>query len=144
LKNNIHLIFDKKLILGVAVILLFLLPMSYGLFSQFGTYGLEFYYWTQSFGRITGGSSWSNETGTFYLLGVFLYAFLPWTFLFFRAFIERSKNIFNGNGFHNWSETISYFGFIVPLIMLSLSNYKLPHYIYCVVPFASILTACKH
>ena len=143
LKKNIHLIFDKKLILGVAVILLFLLPMSYGLFSQFGTYGLEFYYWTQSFGRITGGSSWSNETGTFYLLGVFLYAFLPWTFLFFRAFIERSKNIFNGNGFHNWSETISYFGFIVPLIMLSLSNYKLPHYIYCVVPFASILTAAS-
>ena len=143
LKKNIHLILDRRLILGLAVILFFLLPMSYGLFTQFGIYGLEFFYWTQSFGRITGESIWSNETGIFYLLGVFLYAFLPWTLLFLWAFIERTRNIFNANGFHNWSETISYFGFIVPLIILSLSNYKLPHYIYCVVPFASILTAAK-
>jgi hypothetical protein len=38
-------------------------------------------------------------------------------------------------------ELISFVGFLAPLFLLSLSNYKLPHYIYCVMPFASILTA---
>jgi len=143
LRNNIHQIFDRNLILGLIVILLFLLPMSYGLFTQFGIYGLEFFYWTQSFGRITGESNWNNNTSPFYLLNVFLYAFLPWTLLFLWAFVERTRNFFNIHSRASNVETISYFGFIIPLIMLSLSNYKLPHYIYCVVPFTSILIASK-
>ena len=143
IRNNIHQIFDRNLILGLLVILSFLAPMSYGLFTQFGVYGLEFFYWKQSFGRITGDSNWSNDTGPFYLLNVFLYAFLPWTFLFVWAFVERTRNIINALKSSSHLESISYFGFLIPLAMLSLSNYKLPHYIYCVVPFASILTASK-
>lgn len=114
--------------------------MSIGLYRQFGLNGIEFFYWTQSFGRITGESSWSNNTGPLYLFNVFLYSFLPWTFLFLEAFITKTKQIFRNE---NPVEIVSYFGFIIPLIILSLSNYKLPHYIYCVMPFASVLTAVR-
>jgi len=103
--------------------------------------GIKFFYWTQSFGRITGSSSWSNNTGPFYLLNVFFYAFLPWTILFIMAFYRRTKDIIRNKKISLNDELISYAGFLIPLIMLSLSSYKLPHYIYCTVPFAAILIA---
>lgn len=150
MKKKINLIFDIKLFAGILIIIFCLLPMSYGLYTQFGFYGLEFFYWTQSFGRITGASGWSNNTGPFYLFNVFLYSFLPWTGIFIWSFFRCTKDLL----FRKWPEgqieIVSCAGFCVPLVMLSLSNYKLPHYIYCVFPFASILTSiiiveyCQH
>jgi len=139
-KKEINKVLDKEIFLGLTFFSITLVPMSIGLYKQFGLNGLEFFYWTQSFGRITGESSWSNNTGPLYLFNVFLYSFLPWTFLFLEAFITKTKQIFRNE---NPVEIVSYFGFIIPLIILSLSNYKLPHYIYCVMPFASVLTAVR-
>ena len=139
-KKEINKVLDKEIFLGLTFFSITLIPMSIGLYKQFGLNGLEFFYWTQSFGRITGESSWSNNTGPLYLFNVFLYSFLPWTFLFLEAFITKTKQIFRKE---NPVEIVSYFGFIIPLIILSLSNYKLPHYIYCVMPFASVLTAVR-
>ena len=76
------------------------------------------------------------------MFGVFLYAFLPWTFIFLGAYIKRLRSFFIRKKMYiNKLEIISFVGFTVPLIMLSLSSYKLPHYIYCILPFAAILTA---
>tara|TARA_Y100001968_G_C19447264_1_gene766111 strand:- start:1971 stop:3521 length:1551 start_codon:yes stop_codon:yes gene_type:complete len=143
MKKKIKQLNDFRLIFGIALVLLFLFPMSIGLYNQFGIRGLKFFYWDQSFGRITGASSWNNETGIFYLFNVFLYSFLPWTFIFLWAFVDQSKNIIMKNKSKLKPEVISYVGFILPTIFLSMSNYKLPHYIYCVLPFASIITANK-
>ena len=139
-KNELNKIFDKANLVGILFLLLALLPMSVGLYKQFGFNGIKFFYWTQSFGRITGESGWSNNTGPFYLFNVFLYSFLPWTFLFSEAFYRKLKMFMNFDK-KDHKELISISGFLIPLILLSLSNYKLPHYIYCVMPFASILTA---
>jgi len=139
-KKELYKLLDKNIIIGLLFLLLTLMPMSIGLYNQFGFHGIKFFYWTQSFGRITGESNWSNNTGPFYLLNVFLYSFLPWTFVFAMAFLEKTKILFSKNKTQN-KEVIFYIGFIFPLIILSLSNYKLPHYIYSIVPFASILTA---
>lgn len=138
--NELNRISDKVNLMGILFLLLALLPMSVGLYKQFGFNGIKFYYWTQSFGRITGESSWSNNTGPFYLFNVFLYSFLPWTFLFLEAFYNKFKLFINFDK-KDHRELISFSGFLIPLLILSLSNYKLPHYIYCVMPFASILTA---
>ena len=142
-KRKIRDLFNKQILYGLLICLLCLLPMSYGLYTQFGSYGLEFFYWKQSFGRITGDSSWSNATGPFYLFNVFLYAFLPWTFISLFAIFDHSRNIIKNRNDNEKKEIVSLFGFIIPMVMLSASNYKLPHYIYCVIPFASILTAVK-
>jgi len=142
-KNKLKLILNTKLFFGFVTILFCMLPMSYGLYTQFGLSGLEFFYWIQSFGRITGENPWSNNTGPMYLFNVFLYSFLPWTIIFLFAFIKRSQDLVYNKFLTSKSEIISYSGFIIPLIIFSLSNYKLPHYIYCVVPFAAILLASK-
>ena len=141
LKRKLLQVLDIKLLWGLGVIALCLLPMSYGLYTQFGAAGLKFFYWTQSFGRVTGASGWSNDTGPFYLFNVFLYAFLPWTILFIRAFYARTKDLIREKKIPRDQEAISYAGFLLPLVMLSLSSYKLPHYIYCAVPFAAIVMA---
>ena len=141
-RKKLKYIINEKLLISLLIILLCLFPMTYGLFTQFGLKGVKFFYWTNSFGRITGSSSWSNDTGAFYLFSVFLYAFLPWTFIFLGAYIKRLRSFFiRKKVYINKLEIISFVGFTVPLIMLSLSSYKLPHYIYCILPFAAILTA---
>ena len=141
--RKIRVLWDKWLLVGLIICFFCLLPMSYGLYTQFGSYGLEFFYWTQSFGRITGDSSWTNSTGPFYLFNVFLYAFLPWTLISLMAIIELSRDIIKKKYGTGKVEYVSFFGFILPMLMLSASNYKLPHYVYCVIPFASILSAVK-
>lgn len=143
LKNKLKLIFDIKLLAALLIIVSLLTPMSYGLYTQFGVDGLKFFYWKQSFGRITGASSMSNDTGPFYLFNVFLYSFLPWTLVFLVAFIDTLKETIKRLSDEDHIEYISILGFIIPLVILSMSNFKLPHYIYCVCPFASIITAKK-
>ena len=141
--GKIRYMLDKRMFLGMFVCGLCLIPMSYGLYTQFGFEGIEFFYWTQSFGRITGASSWSNATGPLYLFNVFLYVFFPWTIIFLFAMISRVVKAYKERNCDEKTEIISFLGFVFPMIILSLSNYKLPHYIYCVIPFASVLTAIQ-
>ena len=141
--GKIRHILDKRMFLGVLVCVLALFPMSYGLYTQFGFEGIEFFYWTQSFGRITGASSWSNATGPLYLFNVFLYVFLPWTLVSLFAIINRMLDAYKKRNGGKKTEIISLLGFVFPMITLSLSNFKLPHYIYCVIPFASVLTSVQ-
>ena len=60
-----------------------------------------------------------------------------------NLFFEQTKNLITRGESISKVEIISYTGFILPTIFLSMSNYKLPHYIYCVLPFAAIITALK-
>jgi 4-amino-4-deoxy-L-arabinose transferase-like glycosyltransferase len=129
-------------LVGLLVIGVTLAPMSFGLFKQFGWGGLEFYYWTQSFGRITGQSKWQDNSTVFYFLHTFLWAFLPWMFL---AYYGVGKNIlaliktkFSGS---KPREVLTLGGFVITFAALSLSHYKLPHYIFVVFPLVSIITA---
>jgi 4-amino-4-deoxy-L-arabinose transferase-like glycosyltransferase len=68
-------LFSPWHLLDAALIAVFLIPMSIGLYQQFdlhhekwiegkqGTSGLRFFFWTQSFGRITGENNWDNGLG---------------------------------------------------------------------------------
>ncbi len=133
--RNIKLFFDWKWLIGIPIIALLLFPMCVGLYQQHGTDGLKFYFWTQSFGRITGDSEWTNDLGYFYFVHTFMWSFLPWIILFIIAFIHQIKNI------KNLKEYASLGGFVFTFIALSFSRFKLSHYIYIVAPFAAIMTA---
>lgn len=136
-KNNISAL-NWKWLIGLPIIALVLLPMSIGLYTQHGMKGLEFYYWTQSFGRITGESEWKNETDPFFLVHTFLWSFLPMTILFITAFFNKITRF---KGKNNILEYGSIVGFTLTMLALSMSKYKLPHYIYIVMPLASIISA---
>lgn len=120
-----------------------LIPMCYGLYKQYGMEGIEFFFWKQSFGRITGENEWRNDAGYFFFLHTFPWAFMPWSLLAVPALISGLvclvKNKFKIG--KSQPETISLFGFLLPFIALSFSHYKLPHYIFVTFPFAAVFCA---
>ena len=139
---------------ALLVMAVVLFPMSYGLYMQYdlhpekvvydlqGPSGLRFFYWTQSFGRITGEIYWNNHPDTFFLVHNFLWSFLPWSLLFIVAyFIElkgKIKQLIQKESNIEWITTT---GFLLILIFLSMSNYQLPHYSFVIHPLAAIILA---
>jgi len=103
---------------------------------------LRFFFWEQSFGRITGENVWKNDTGPFFFIPNIAWSFMPWSLPLFWAFFQELFDLVKRpNYFKNKVEWISLLGLVIPFIALSQSHYKLPHYIYVVFPFASIFTA---
>ena len=154
LQRKFEMILKWQYIAGIAVISVVLLPMSIGLYLQFDKHpelvvndqtnisGLRFFYWTQSFGRITGESTWNNNSNIFFLLQNMLWAFLPWIIFFLigtykaiAALAQQHLKLLAGQ------EAITTGGFIITYLSLGISKYQLPHYIYVVFPFAAIITA---
>lgn len=127
---------------GILFALLLMLPMLYGLQQQYGNAGPLFFFWTQSFGRITGENVWHNDTGPFFFVHNFGWSFLPWTLLAVFALLflifQFIKNRFSTTAI---PEAFSLGGFVLPFIALSLSHYKLPHYIFVVYPLCAVMTA---
>lgn len=156
LKKEWQNFFRWEWLAGIIWTLLLLSPMLWGLYQQFDLHpekivngeskvsGIKFFFWTQSFGRITGESQWKDDSDFFFLWHTTLWAFLPWGLLLFAALWEKIRNLWKAI----WQKTqgldkeyFSLGGFFLPLIALSFSHYKLPHYIFVTYPLAAILTA---
>ena len=147
-------LFNPIWIVGLAIVGILLLPMSYGLYTQFdqhpekivngltGVSGLRFFYWTQSFGRITGENVWKNNVGPFFLSHNSLWAFFPWSLFLVLGLIREAKNIFlHLTGKTAQKEFLIFFGLLLPFMALSASAYQLPHYAFIVYPLGAIITA---
>ncbi|HUR30952.1 MAG TPA: glycosyltransferase family 39 protein [Saprospiraceae bacterium] len=147
-------IIDWKWLLLLPVIAVLLGPMLYGLYMQFdmhpekevyglkGPSGIEFYFWTQSFGRITGGNAWQNDASYFFFTQSIWWDLSPWILMFVPALAWKIKNLFQKNSRREKAaEWVSLSGFVIPFIALSLSRYKLPHYIFPLFPFAAVMTS---
>lgn len=142
LKRDWRNIFRWQWLIGLAIVALMLTPFCIGLYEQFGTHGIRFFLWTQSFGRITGESEWTNDASPFFLVHTYGWAFLPWTILSIVAWGRKFREVFRDAFFLPKSkEAISLAGFTLLFIAFSLSKFKLPHYIFVVMPFAAIFTA---
>lgn len=130
-----------KWFLAIPIISLLLLPMCIGLYQQHGKEGLEFYFWTQSFGRITGQSDWNNNTDPFFFVHSFLWCFLPFTVIFLAAIYFSFKDLLRRKSPIKTILFGSMGGFLLTMIALSFSRYKLPHYIFIVCPLAAVICA---
>lgn len=154
LKREFRYLFRPVYLLGLLVIAMVLLPMSIGLYQQFDLHpekivngeqnvsGLRFFYWTQSFGRITGESPWNNNATFFFQFQNLLWGMLPWTLFFVaglgKELVHLLRNRFRLN---EGSEFMSMGGFLLAYCALGLSKYQLPHYIYVVLPLIALITA---
>lgn len=154
LHRNIRVFFKPEYLLGFLLIALILLPMSIGLYQQYdlqpgktvydikNVSGLRFYYWTQSFGRITGESTWNNNVTFTFLFENLLWGFLPWTLYFIAGFISDLVGVVKKRFYlQGQAEFITTGGFVLAYLALGSSKYQLPHYIYVVLPLIAIMTA---
>lgn len=155
-------LFNWQYLVVIGLVLVFMAPMIWGLYTQFDMQpeksvpmitphgykyekevsGLRFFFWTQSFGRITGESTWSDSSGPFFFIHNFLWSFLPWALLFVMAFFSRIVKVFQASlKGDKLPELLTLGGFLLPFIALSLSRFKLPHYIFVIYPLAAVLLA---
>lgn len=135
-------LFRWQWLTGLPILALMLLPFSWGQYEQYGWDGVKFFFWTQSFGRVTGESEWTNDATPFFFVHTMAWSFLPWFPLFLVAFGRRLWWIVRA-GFRvpTVSEGVAVSGFVLIFAALSLSRFKLPHYIFATYPFAALLTA---
>ncbi|MEX1189940.1 MAG: glycosyltransferase family 39 protein [Bacteroidia bacterium] len=155
LKKDWKNLFNWRWIAGVIVAFIVLLPMLIGLYTQFdaepdkwvngkqNVSGLRFFFWEQSFGRLTGENVWKNDSGPFFFVHSFAWSFLPWTLFFIASLVDWVVSVFkkSSESLKSHVEWMTLGGFFLPFIALSASRYKLPHYIYVVFPFAAAFTA---
>lgn len=155
LKRKWKMFFRWEYLLGLVVMAILLLPMSIGLYQQFdmhpeklvngvpgATSGIEFFYWSQSFGRITGESKWNNGAGIDFLMLNMLWSFLPWILLFLTALVSNSSKLVKQRfRLQENQEWLTTGGFIISYLALGSSKFQLPHYIFVAFPLAAIMTA---
>ncbi len=152
LRRKWRQLFSPWHLLDAALIAIFLIPMCIGLYQQFdmhpekwiegkqGTSGLRFFFWTQSFGRITGENTWDNGADPFFLLSSMGWAFLPWIFLFLTALFINVRSVVRQKfRLREGQEWVSTGGFLLTYLALCSSHYQLPHYILVAFPLAAII-----
>ncbi|MCC6186939.1 MAG: glycosyltransferase family 39 protein [Chitinophagaceae bacterium] len=147
-------IFRWQYLLLLLLVAILLIPMSIGLYQQYDLYpskfidgksgvsGLKFFFWTQSFGRITGENVWNNGAYISFQLVNMIWSFLPWIFIFIPALFLNIRNIIRQKlRLQDGQEWLSTGGFLLCYLAVGLSKYQLPHYIFVAFPLASILCA---
>lgn len=129
-----------RLGLALLVVLVMLAPMCWGLYTQYGTRGLTFYFWTQSFGRVTGSNVWRNDAGPLFFVHTFAWTFLPWAPVVVWRWWQSARAWWRGEAWGR-DDALAVTGFALLFVAISVSRYKLPHYCYVLLPHASVLAA---
>jgi 4-amino-4-deoxy-L-arabinose transferase-like glycosyltransferase len=128
---------------------LFISPVVYCYYLQYNLHpeimvrgkdhinGVKFILFGQSIERFRGDSfGGANKKDYLFFIHTFLWAFAPWSTLAYCAVVLRLK-IFAQRK-KEWLTTGS---FLVMLLIVSFSGFKLPHYLNVIFPFAGILVA---
>lgn len=136
--------------LAILLVALFVLPELYCLHQQFdlhpekivfdrkGVSGIKFFFWDSQYGRFMNNGPIRGNGDPLFFVHTLLWAFLPWSLLFYVAVIVGVRNI-RANTFK--TEVVTVGCSLITFIMFSLSRFQLPHYINIVFPFFSIITA---
>ncbi len=131
-------LFHPKWLLGIAIVLLVISPTLLHLYRTFGWEGIQFYFVTNNFGRISGEYAGSSSDPTFYL-HTLLWAFLPWTVFVVFSIFSEIKSWFSKNEKEVWG--ISLLGSVLVFTaILSVAKGKAPNYFLLAVPALSIIT----
>ncbi|WP_321285471.1 glycosyltransferase family 39 protein [uncultured Sunxiuqinia sp.] len=134
-KQLIH----PKWFLGLAITFATAIPAFYGLYNQLGLEGLEFFFWTNNFGRIAGTYVARANTDYFFYLHTLLYLFAPWGFVLFIAVFLEMKSLLKKQALP--ADYFLHGGIWFFFIILSIAKGKSPNYILIVMPLLTVLLA---
>ena len=151
-KKNWKALFTWKWFAGIAAFFLFLSPILYCYWLQFdahpeklvngeyGRSGIQFLLWSQSMDRFAGKRALYPEFSFFF--HTFLWAFLPWCLLAYYGSFYRVKELIQTKGASFFTrEQLTFTGTWAMFIIMSLSKFKLPHYLNVLFPMFAVFTA---
>ena len=137
----------------IAILLIFVVitPELYSLYTQFdlhpekivfertGVSGLKFFFWDSQFGRFFNNGPIKGKGDISFFLHTTLWAFLPWSVLFYTAvvnlFKRKNRIALAPESIMIWASAA------VTFLIFSVSKFQLPHYILIIFPQFSIITA---
>ncbi|PYF69995.1 ArnT family glycosyltransferase [Pedobacter nutrimenti] len=145
------LLFNLRWLVAALLILVFILPELWCLYQQFdlhpeklvfgkhGVSGVKFFFWDSQFGRFFNSGPIKKSPGdpTFFLHTI-LWAYLPWSFLFYIAVVQYIRKGYKKVRNVEWFNLC---GAGLTFLIFSASKFQLPFYITIIFPFFSILTA---
>jgi 4-amino-4-deoxy-L-arabinose transferase-like glycosyltransferase len=147
-KKQWKLFYNWKWLLLLSLFGLFISPVVYCYYLQYNLHpekivrgkdhinGIKFILLNQSVERFSGGMGGDAKNDYFFFLHSFLWAFAPLSILTYIAVAGRIKNFLQRK--EEWATTGV---FIIVAVIVSLSGFKLPHYINIVFPTAAVMTA---
>ncbi len=142
--------YSIKWLVAIVLVVLFTLPELYCLYTQFdlhpekivfdrtGVSGVRFFWWDSQFGRFFNNGPIRGDGDKFFYLHTTLWAFLPWSLLFYMACGWKLSNIKKSSSFN---EYITFGGGLLMFFIFSMSKFQLPHYLNVILPFFCVFTA---
>lgn len=140
-KRDFRTMFSIRWFAGLILLLIILYPALRGLYDQFGTEGLKFYFWSNNIDRIRGEYT-AGGPDYFFFLHTFAYIYVPWSLYAYTAFVKDFIT-WHGNRYRiiNTGSVYCYSVIIVLALIFTVSSQQSPHYLLPVIPFGSIITA---
>ncbi len=134
-------IFHTRWLIAILIVALMITPALWGLFNQFGTEGIKFYFWTNNMGRIT-GSYYGKNNDLFFYLHTMIYLLAPFTVFAVAGLVKNVATLFRSAA--RKKTPVEYYtsgAIVFFLVILSIAKTKNPHYLLPVMPFFMILAA---
>jgi len=147
-KKDWKLLLNPKWLLLLFLFILFISPVLYCYYLQFNLHpekiirgkdhinGIQFILFNQNVERFSGKVDAVARHDYFFFLHSFLWAFAPWGILACIAIAGRIKTFLSRK-----QEWLTPGVFLIMLAVVSLSGFKLPHYLNIVFPTTSVLAA---
>jgi 4-amino-4-deoxy-L-arabinose transferase-like glycosyltransferase len=127
---------------------IFISPVLYCYYLQFNLHpekvirgkdhinGIRFILFNQSTERLSGGMGDTLKKDYLFFIHTFLWVFAPWSFLAVVALFKKLRWVRTQKS--EWASVVVFLFF---LVLVSISDFKLPHYLNSCFPFAAIFTA---
>ncbi len=144
--------FHVRWLAAALLILLFISPEIYSLWSQFdshpektvfgttGVSGVRFFFWDSQFGRFfRTGPVQRHDGNPLQYFHIVLWAFLPWSVPLYAAAYDAIRRLVRRQ-----PQAADYFnlsGGLVTFLLFSESQFQLPHYLNIAFPFFAIVTS---
>jgi 4-amino-4-deoxy-L-arabinose transferase-like glycosyltransferase len=126
---------------GLAIVALVTAPYYRAMFQAGGEDAFIFVLWKQGFGRLIGQSGFENDTTPAYFLHTGAWAFLPLTPLLLVALALAARRLWKERTLPPDPKRIVWWWLLLPFAVFSLSDYKLPQYVFCLAPAVALICA---
>lgn len=149
--KNWKMLFNFRWLIAIGMVLVFMIPELWCLYLQFDSHpekvifeqtnvsGIRFFFWDSQFGRFFNTGPYKKAGGDpSFFIHTTLWAFLPWSVLLIFSVVDFISNKTNRIRQQDW---VCISGAGLALLVLSASQFQLPHYVVIIFPFYAILVA---
>ena len=139
-RRNWKRLFDPLWLPLPVLLLLFISPVLYAYYHQFGTAGLDFILFDQTSQHISGGRyAPTTKQDLFVLFRAFLWVFLPWSLLSIAAMTTSVRRLIDDRFWpRSAGDALTAGTIVVVFFVFAVARLKSAHYLNILLPFLAI------